>query len=167
MLRTADDDDLLALLELERAANLVALAHVYPPSRYPYPADDVLARWRIVLDDPDCTTLVLDGATAAAGLVGLVAHDRSSIRHLAVHPDRWGTGLARTLLGAACGAIEGPVFLWCLVENRRARGLYEHLGWRPTGVAEESEFPPHPTQLEYVLDPLPTAADPALWTGRT
>ena len=162
--RIACDDDLLALMELERAANLVALAHVYPPWLYPYPADDVLARWRIVLDDPDCTTLVLNGAT---GLVGLVAHDGSSVRHLAVHPELWGTGLARTLLGAACDAIEGPVFLWCLAENHRARGLYEHLGWQPTGVAEQSEFPPHPTQLEYVLDPLPAATGPALSSGRT
>ncbi|CUR54900.1 conserved hypothetical protein [metagenome] len=151
MLRPAGEDDLLDLLELERDANLVALAHVYPPATYPYPDDDVLARWRIVLDDPDCTTLVLDGVTR---LEAVVAYDRSSIRHLAVHPDLWGTGLARVLLEEACADIAGPVFLWCLSDNHRARGLYEHLGWRLTGVEEESEFPPHPTQLEYVLDPL-------------
>jgi len=148
--RNANDVDLVALRDLERAANLVALAHVYPPSQYPYPDNDVLARWSIVLDDPDCTTLVHDGAT---GLDGLVAFDSASIRHLAVHPQHWGTGLARRLLEAACDRIEGRVWLWCLVENHRARGLYEHLGWTPTGVQEESEFPPYPTQMEYVRLP--------------
>ncbi|MGD9959996.1 GNAT family N-acetyltransferase [Nocardioides sp.] len=156
MFRIAGDDDLVALRDLERDANLVALAHVYPPESYPYPADDVLARWRIVLDDPDCTTLVHDGAS---GLDGLVAFDsvegRGSIRHLAVRPSRWGTGLARALLEAACDRIEGPVSLWCLAENHRARGLYEHLGWQRTGVQEESEFAPYPVQWEYLLRSVP------------
>jgi GNAT superfamily N-acetyltransferase len=150
--RTAGDDDWVALRDLERDANLVALAQVYPPASYPFPEDDVLTRWRIVLDDPDCTTLVLDGAT---GLDGLVAFDslpgRGSIRHLAVRPSWWGTGVARLLLEAACERIEGPVWLWCLAENHRARGLYEHLGWQPTGIEQESEFPPHPLQLEHLL----------------
>ncbi len=157
MLRKAGELDLVALRDLEREANLIALAHVYPPTQYPYPDDDVLARWAIVLDGPDCTTLVRDGAT---GLDGLVAFDSASIRHLAVHPDCWGTGLARELLAAACERIAGPVRLWCLADNQRARGLYEHLGWSLTGVQEESEFPPHPRQLEYVLRGSLHAADP-------
>lgn len=150
MIRKANDADLVALRDLERDANLVALAHIFPPHQYPYPADDVLARWRIVLDDPGCTTLVVDGP---GRLDGLVAFDESTIRHLAVHPDRWGDGLARTLLEAACDRIEGPVGLWCLVENHRARGLYEHLGWVPTGVQQESQFPPYPTEMECVRLP--------------
>lgn len=138
----------MGLLDLERAANLVALAHVFPPDRHPYPADDVLARWRIVLDDPDCTTRVVDGPYGR--LDGLVATDRDSVRHLAVHPERWGTGLARALLDVACTDIDGPVRLWCLELNTRARGLYEHLGWTPTGTRRESPFPPYPVELEYV-----------------
>jgi GNAT superfamily N-acetyltransferase len=148
--RKANDADLVALRDLERAANLVALAHIFPPHQYPYPEDDVLARWAIVLGDPGCTTLVVDGP---AGLDGLVAHDLSTVRHLAVRPDRWGTGLARALLAEACSAIDGPVGLWCLVDNHRARGLYEHLGWVPTGVQQESPFPPYPTEMEYVRPP--------------
>jgi GNAT superfamily N-acetyltransferase len=150
VLRTANDADIVALRDLERAANLIALGHIFPPDQYPYPDDDVLARWRIVLDDPGCTTLVADGPD---GIEGLVAHDLRTIRHLAVHPDRWGTGLARTLLQAACARIDGPASLWCLVDNRRARGLYEHLGWVPTGLEQESEFAPYPTQMEYVRPP--------------
>jgi len=149
VLRRANDSDLVGLRDLEKAANLVALDHIFPPSRHPYPDDDVLARWRIVLDDPHCTTLV---AHTPLRLEGLVAFDESTVRHLAVHPDRWGEGLARRLLEAACAAIEGPVRLWCLVDNHRARGLYEHLGWVATGITQESAFPPYPLEMGYVLE---------------
>jgi GNAT superfamily N-acetyltransferase len=148
--RKANDQDLVALRDLERDANLVALAHIFPPHQYPYPADDVLARWRIVLDDPACTTLVVAGL---GRLEALVAYDEMTIRHLAVRPELWGTGLARSLLEEACGRIDGPVGLWCLVDNHRARGLYEHLGWVPTGVEQEAVFPPYPTEMEYVRLP--------------
>ena len=107
----------------------------------------MLARWRIVLDDPECTTLVIDGEPGA--LDGLVAVDRETVRHLAVRPARWGTGLARELLDAGCALVHGPVRLWCLEPNTRARGLYEHLGWQVTGQRRESPFPPYPVELEY------------------
>ena len=77
--------------------------------------------------------------------------DDTTIRHLAVRPARWGAGLARLLMTEACARIEGPVRLWCLVENHRARGLYEHLGWVDTGVRQPSEFPPYPIEMEYEL----------------
>ena len=31
-------------------------------------------------------------------------------------------------------------------EDVRARGSYEHLGWRPTGRHGSAELPPHPPQ---------------------
>jgi hypothetical protein len=36
-----------------------------------------------------------------------------------------------------------------LRENTRARGLYEHLGWAPTGREQAAEWPPYPVELEY------------------
>lgn len=157
----ATDADAPALTELERVANLAALGHVFPPDRYPFPGDDVLARWHLVLADPDAETwLATQGETA----VGFVAYDSATLRHLAVHPDAWGTGLGRAAVELATGAISArgadTAELWCLADNSRARGLYEHLGWVPTTDRQEAPWPPHPTEMRYTLPlrPAPRAA---------
>ncbi|WP_161962529.1 GNAT family N-acetyltransferase [Nocardioides speluncae] len=149
--RRATDADAPALTELERAANLAALGHVFPPERYPFPADDVLARWHLVLADPDAETWLAGGAKPVA----FVAYDSSTLRHLAVHPDAWGTGLARAAAEMATAAIRGRgadlAELWCLVDNTRARGLYEHLGWVATADRQEAPWAPHPAEMRYTL----------------
>ncbi len=142
--RRATPLDAGALRDLERAANLVGLAHVFAPERFPFPDDAVLARWSLVLDDPEVVTDVVDGDL---GLVACAAYDQESLRHLAVHPDRWGTGLASA--GVQRSERHGAHRLWVLVDNHRARRLYARLGWQPTGVEQECPWPPHPTELEY------------------
>ncbi len=144
--RVAGADDGPLLRDLERAANLAALAHVFPPDRFPFPDDDVLARWALVLTEPGVTTelAVVEGAA-----VGFLAYDATTLRHLGVHPDHWGRGLGRALVARAVVAIGPGAVLWCLVDNRRARGLYEHLGWRPTGRLQAAPWPPYPTEMEY------------------
>ena len=150
--RPATPDDAVALRDLERTASLAALGHVFPPDRYPYPDDDVLARWGLVLADPAVQVEVVE---ADAGLVCLVAWDAGSVRHLAVHPDWWGRGLAREAMGRAMAGITaggvGRAVLWCLADNERARGLYEHLGWRTTGREQDAAWPPYPTEVEYAV----------------
>lgn len=151
--RRATAADAVALLELERAAGLAALGHVFPPERYPYPADDVLARWHLVLLDPDVVVEVIDGE---AGLRCAVAHDgQGTLRHLAVAPGEWGRGLGRLAIARAVATIRAggcaTPRLWCLVDNHRARRLYEHLGWQPTGAEQPAPWPPHPTEMEYEL----------------
>ncbi len=149
--RRATPGDAEALRDLERAANLVGLAHVFPAADHPFPDDGVLARWRTVLADPAVTTEVVDGAD---GLICFVAHDATTLRHLAVHPDHWGTGLARAGVERAVAAIrargEQPR-LWCLLANDRADGLYRHLGWEPSGGERTCEWAPHPRERELVL----------------
>lgn len=149
MFRTAHDSDLLALAELERDANVAALGHLFPPERHPFPLDDVLARWRLVLDDPDAEVLVADRPDAA-GLLLYAAFDPSTLRHLAVHPSAWGRGLAVAVLEAAVerAVARGSttIDLWVLDENHRARRLYKRLGWRPTGESREAVWPPHPRE---------------------
>jgi RimJ/RimL family protein N-acetyltransferase len=151
MFREATFDDLSALRDLERDANLAALGHVFPPEQYPFPDDDVLARWALVLEDPDACVLVRDAADG--GIDVFAAYDGTSLRHLAVRPDVWGGGLASRAIAAALHAMDlrGSTVaeLWCLVDNLRARRLYEYLGWRPTEDRREAPWPPHPTEMRY------------------
>ena len=175
MYRPAGLDDLLGLTALEEAANLVALAHVFPPERYPFPTDDVLARWVMVLAEPGVTTMVRDADALVGGssldggsgrLAAFAAYDASSLRHLAVDPAYWGRGLAAEGVDLAVSAIRDggapQATLWCLEENHRARGLYEHLGWRAGEGSRPAPWPPHPTERQYVLgltSPSPEASD--------
>ena len=152
MFREATLDDLTALLDLERAANLAGLGHVFPADRFPFPDDDVLARWALVLDEPGVDVLVRDAADGS-GIDLFAAYDDNSLRHLAVHPDHWGDGLATTAIETVLHAMDvrGTTIaeLWCLEENHRARRLYEYLGWRATSDRQEAPWPPHPTEMRY------------------
>ncbi|MEO7627815.1 MAG: GNAT family N-acetyltransferase [Nocardioides sp.] len=137
--RRASGADAGPLADLEQAANLVGLAHVF--GDLPFPYDAVLTRWVLVLDDPEVVTEVVDGDQ---GLVAFAAYDHESLRHVAVHPGFWGQGIAREAV-----VRSGATRLWVLDDNHRARGLYESLGWVPTGVTQECPWEPHPTELEY------------------
>jgi GNAT superfamily N-acetyltransferase len=152
MFRDATEADLTALRDLEREANLVGLAHVFPPERFPFPDDDVLARWALVMDEDGVSVKVSDDHDGT-GLVAFVAYDDTTLRHVAVRPDRWGEGLASRAIETALDVIGkrgSPIAsLWVLEENHRARRLYEHLGWRPTDDRREAPWPPHPMEMRY------------------
>jgi GNAT superfamily N-acetyltransferase len=154
--RAAGPGDAGPLTDLERAANLATLGHVFPPDLHPYPYDDVLARWRRTLVEPGVVVEVRPGP---GGLAALAAYDATTLRHLAVHPEHWGTGLGRQAVARATEWMRTQggdrAVLWCLRENHRARGLYAHLGWRATGVARPAEWVPHPEEMEYELDLAP------------
>jgi GNAT superfamily N-acetyltransferase len=153
--RYATAEDVGPLADLERAANEVGLAHVFPAERYPFPMDDVIARWALVLADPAVKVLVVDADedSGDAGLLAYAAYDDSSLRHVAVRPDQWGHGLASTAIEAAVQAIKrrGATIasLWVLEENGRARRLYEYLGWRATEERRPAPWPPYPTELRH------------------
>lgn len=141
--RRATAADVVALRDLERAASRAGLAHVF--GQLPYPDDDVLARWALLLEDP---TVVVEVVEDADGLVALTAHDGSTLRHLAVRPGHWSAGLGRE--GVARAEAAGARRLWVLEENSRARSLYESLGWTPSGDRQDCPWPPFPVELEYV-----------------
>ena len=142
--RRATPHDAGPLTDLERDANLVGLGHVF--GDLPFPYDGVLARWALVLEDAEVVTEVVTGER---GLVTFAAYDAESLRHLAVHPDFWGRGLARDGVSRAVAA--GVTRLWVLADNQRARGLYDSLGWAPTGVTQDCPWAPYPIELEYRL----------------
>jgi RimJ/RimL family protein N-acetyltransferase len=87
------------------------------------------------------------------GIDLFAAYDGRALRHLAVRPDVWGSGLASRAIEAALDAMDrrGSTVaeLWCLVENHRARRLYEYLGWRATEDRRPAPWPPHPTEMRY------------------
>ena len=95
----------------------------------------------------DCTTAE---RTDSSRLACFVAHDERLLRHLAVHPSRWGAGLARAAMDAAVAEMRDPR-LWCLADNDQAIGFYEHLGWRRTGRSQAAEYAPFPDEVEMVL----------------
>ncbi|MDQ3592304.1 MAG: GNAT family N-acetyltransferase [Actinomycetota bacterium] len=147
-MRPAKTDDLMSLLEMERATNTVALAHVFPAD-LPFPSDDVLAQWRIVLDDPTSTVLIDEMDT---GPVGYVAFGGGWLLHLGVVPSWWGSGRAKTLHAAAVAGLIAAgartTYLWVLAENHRARAFYARQGWQETGMREPSAYVPHPVKVQ-------------------
>ena len=146
--RDAAPSDAEDLTELERVASSAALAEVFPPEQYPFPTEGVCARWRDTLAEPGVTTLVWrqDGR-----MVAFVTFDAATLRHLAVHPDRWGEGLARVAMDVAARRMTAPVHdLWVLEDNLHARAVYEKMGWRPSGESTPLEWPPHPVLLRYL-----------------
>ncbi len=150
--RLATPADADGLTALEEIANLHALRHVFPPEQFPFPRDGVLARWRAVLAAPDVTVELMD---AAERPVCFVAYDATTLRHLAVHPERWGTGLARLAVDRAVAAVRAGgqrPRLWCLAANQQAMGCYLHLGWVESGREQHAEWPPYPVERELVLE---------------
>jgi GNAT superfamily N-acetyltransferase len=152
--RQATPEDAQALLDVERAAGIAALGHIFPPGMYPFPSDEVLAKWQAAITEPGVRVLVLDDDDTSRGggsrLACFVAHDEQLLRHLAVHPAHWGSGLARAAMDRAVAEMSDPR-LWCLADNDQAIGFYEHLGWRRTGRSQAAEYPPFPDEVEMVL----------------
>lgn len=146
--RPATEDDATALTTLERDVNLPALGHVFPADEHPFPTAEVEQRWRRLLADPEVTVEVVDADDGE--LLAFVAYDERLLRHLAVHPRRWRQGWGGALVERAVSRMGPQPRLWCLVENRPARKLYEGLGWEPTGGEQPAEWPPYPTEIEYV-----------------
>ena len=150
-LRTASPGDAYALAALEERSSIATLAGIFAP--YPYPSGDVLARWALVLGQPDVTVLV---ASEADELIGFAALDGTSLRHLGVAPECFGTGLADRLHVRAVSTWQAigatRVELWVLVANARARRFYERRGWTADGRSQECPWRPHPVEVGYTYD---------------
>jgi GNAT superfamily N-acetyltransferase len=152
VIRRAGVDDLPALLALEKAASSAGLAHVFGPD-IPFPDNDVLARWRLVLDEPGMAVVVdEDGAEP----IGYAAYGDGWLRHFGYLPAWWGTGRAQALHAYAVAAMraeraDGALSLWVLVDNVRARAFYTRLGWLDSGVRDHEVFPPYPDKMQLTL----------------
>jgi GNAT superfamily N-acetyltransferase len=126
------------LAEIQEAASVAGLAHIYGDE--PFPRAAVLERWRASTDE-----ILLD----PDGL-GFAAVSPGWLNGLYVRPEAWGTGVAAALHERALAAHgPGTMRLWVLEENRRARRFYERRGWRPDGTTRPVPFPPFPVDVGY------------------
>jgi len=138
--RAATTDEAEQLFEVQRAASLAGLAHIYPPEQYPYPDDAVLERWRTFAG----TILVAEHGARILGVAGI---EDDWLLGFYVRPEAWGTDVAHTLHAAALE--QGIARLWCLEHNHRARHFYEKRGWATNGESRVVEYPPHPLDVGY------------------
>jgi GNAT superfamily N-acetyltransferase len=151
IIRAARNDEVEALLHIQREAAVTAFAHVFPPERYPFPDDAIRAAWREALADPEIETYVaeIDGER-----VGSVSVGHGYLRTLYVLPAYWHAGVGSVLHDHALERLRNMNVneprLWTLVDNASARRFYERRGWVETGETREVPFPPYPLDVEYV-----------------
>lgn len=148
-LRLAQPGDEEVLLEIQRAASLAALAHVFPPGRHPFPDEAIRARWHEQVRRTEATTLLTE---VEGRPVGLVSFSPGWLESLFVSPAFWGTGVAAGLHDEAVDALDRPCHLWVLEENHRARRFYERRGWAGDGEVRPAQFPPWPPEARYTLE---------------
>jgi GNAT superfamily N-acetyltransferase len=161
LIREARLDEAEALAGIQRAASVAAFAHIFPPDRYPYPIDDVQARWVVAIEDPELTVLVAELNGAPAAVAGCRA---GWLDGLYVRPEHWGSGLGRKLHDEVLDRLRAGgsprCHLWVLEHNDRARRFYERLGWRENGDTRVVPFPPNPIDVGYTIELETTLATP-------
>jgi RimJ/RimL family protein N-acetyltransferase len=153
VLRAAVLSDLPALVDVQEAGAVRALAHIFPQDTYPFPKATVRSRWAAEIADPDIEVYVIERDQRIAGFAAIRGTD---FLHFGTAVETWGSGLAKTAHDqvleriAATGATVARLRVF--TENRRARRFYEKQGWHSTGRLSRTPFPPHPALVEYELE---------------
>jgi GNAT superfamily N-acetyltransferase len=93
-LRNALSDEAEALARLQEASAVEGFSNVFPPGRYPFPRDEVLASWRELLEREDVVALV---AEDGAELLGFAVLRPEWLERLYTHPNAWGRGVGSRL----------------------------------------------------------------------
>jgi GNAT superfamily N-acetyltransferase len=151
-IRAADlaDDELL--MEMQRAASVIAFRHIFPPALYPFPSGAIRATWQQQLADPDVRILI---AERRGRPVGAAAYTPRRFLQLWVVPAEWGRGVAARLYEEVHQGLRGSdssvCELWVLEDNPRARRFYERRGWKIDGRRMTTPYPPHPALVGYRL----------------
>jgi GNAT superfamily N-acetyltransferase len=150
-IRLAAADEAEVLFEIQKAASLAGLGHIFPADRFPYPDDAVRERWREVVALPNQALI----AEAHGDAVGVAAIEGDWLNGFYVRPEWWGSDVAPALYEAAVDLIRGSgasaAHLWVLEANTRARRFYERRGWRENGMTRVVPYPPNPIDLGYSL----------------
>jgi RimJ/RimL family protein N-acetyltransferase len=142
--------DVPAVLDVQERGSVQALSRVFPQDRYPFPREDVAARWRREVADPliDCFVVLHDDRIA-----GFAATRSDELLHFGIAVESWGSGLAGIAHEAVLEHLQsqGLQHIWLRVftDNARARRFYEKHQWEPTGDRSVSTFAPHPELMHY------------------
>lgn len=142
--------DVASVVEVQEQGSVRALATVFPQDRYPFPREEVAARWRTEVADPliDCFVVLLHG-----NIAGFAATRGDELLHFGVAVEHWGTGLAARAHDAVLQQLRAQGFrhswLRVFTGNARARRFYEKQGWTPTTDRSVSSFAPHPELIRY------------------
>lgn len=145
VIREAAGPDLEAIGALHLASRIAAYAGIVSADDLAGTTPAAMAdwwreRWRWERDEHRFTVADVDGTIAGFTYAGPDEEPDAAVLH-AIHvtPGRVGSGLGRLLL-ADVEAWFGThpewhrATLWVLEGNTRARGFYEHHGWRPDGT---------------------------------
>ena len=138
--RRATPADLDALVDVHVRSARDGYSHIFPPTA-PFPSDESIAdRWRPALAGRSSATAfvaeIADDVVVGGAIADLAPVERGfgNLRHLYVDPSAWGSGAGGLLHDAVvdwCGSAGlDELELWVLVENHRAREMYERRGWR-------------------------------------
>jgi len=141
------------LAKVQERASVGALAHIFPPERYPYPRQEVMLRWEAYLEDPAARVLV---AEEKGRIVGVACARSGWLDGLYVEPESWSTGIGSALHDRALDALGAlgsrQCHLWVLEQNHQARRFYERRGWRQNESTRVVPFPPHPLDVGYTRE---------------
>ena len=149
-LRTMTATDIEDVLDVQEPGAVIGLAEVFPQDAYPFPREEIAARWRREIDAPDtdCYCVVLGEV-----VTGFAATRRDEFLHFGIAVDQWGSGLAAKAHDAVLDRLReqglGRSWLTVFTGNRRGRRFYEKLGWQATGERTRSSFAPYPELLRY------------------
>ncbi|MGB2874164.1 MAG: GNAT family N-acetyltransferase [Gaiellaceae bacterium] len=153
MIREARPDEAELLAGIQRDASVAALAHIYPPERYPFPMDEIRRRWAQAVSDPEVTVVVAETDRQPAGIAG---YRSVWLDGLYVLPGLWGRGIAGELHDHVLDQLRGlgseRCHLWVLEDNHRARHFYERRGWHENGDTRVVPYPPNPLDVGYTID---------------
>lgn len=159
-LKEATPSDLEALVEVQRTGAVAALAHIFDQQTYPFPTDQILARWTAHLADPVVRAYVV--GVGGGRIVGFAATRGSELLHFGTAKDTWGTGVAAAAHDLVLDRLwaEGVPHAWLRVfqQNHRARRFYEKVGWSRTDQVSRSPFAPHPVLVHYTRDLVDSAS---------
>ena len=142
--------DVPAVLAVQEPAAVAGLSDVFPQDRYPFPREEIAARWRAEIADPAVTCFVIEHEGRVAGFA---AARGDEVLHFGTALASWGSGLATTAHDElvermrASGVVRPRLFVYA--GNARGRRFWEKHGWVPRGEALRGSFPPHADLLGY------------------
>ncbi|WP_018682573.1 GNAT family N-acetyltransferase [Actinokineospora enzanensis] len=119
-------------------------------------------RWESVVADPGEARPFVGEITGEIAAIAAVGPPRlpmpagvGELRMINVHPDHWGTGLARLLHDRLLDELRSldytSAYLWVAEKNARAIAFYRRLGWTPDGeIMDDDRDHPPIRELRYI-----------------